>query len=66
MEAANAIAIVVGLCGMSGCIFTALRFRRDDTAQIVSQQSTVLHDMEAIAAQLRIQLEDCEQRGRRS
>ena len=66
MDAQNAIAIVIGLCGLSGCVFTALRFRRDDTAQIVSQQSTVLHDMEAIAVQLRVQLEDCEKRGRRS
>jgi hypothetical protein len=64
VDAANVIAIVIGLCGLSGCVFTALRFRRDDTTSIVTQQSTVLHDMEAIAAQLRIQLEDCEQRGR--
>ena len=64
MDPANAIAIVIGLTGMSGCIFTALRFRRDDTASIVSQQSTIVHDMETLTAGLRLALEDCEKRGR--
>ena len=55
---ANAVAIVIGLAGLSGCIFTALRYRRDDTTAIVNQQSTILHDMQAVNFELREQVKE--------
>ena len=65
MDPANVIAIVVGLTGLSGCVFTALKWRREDTASLVQSQSTVVHDMQAINVELRTALEDCK-RGRRA
>jgi uncharacterized membrane protein len=56
------IAALMLLGSLGGIIFTALRFRRDDTAVIVSTQSTVVHDIQAMNAELRQALEDC--RGR--
>ena len=53
MDAASWLAIVTGLLGLSGLIFTALHFRTDDTKAIVDQQSTVLHDMATLNDELR-------------
>ena len=47
------LSIIIGICGLGGLIFTALRFRRDDTTSIVQQQSTLVHDMETIVSRLR-------------
>ena len=47
------IAIVIGVAGLAGVIFTALRFRRDDTTAVVTQQSTILNDMKALNGELR-------------
>lgn len=47
------ISIVIGVCGLGGLIFTALRFRRDDSTAIVQQQSTLVNDMELIVNRLR-------------
>ena len=63
IEAASVIAIVIGLCGLSGCVFTALKYNRDDTTAIVGQQSTLVHDMQAVTAELRQALQDCRERG---
>ena len=35
-------------------MFTALRFRRDDTTAIVSQQDTILNDFKSLNEELRI------------
>lgn len=48
------LAIVIGLMGLGGIIFTALRFRRDDTTAIVGQQDTILKDFKALNEELRI------------
>jgi hypothetical protein len=53
------IALAIALMGLGGLVFTALRFNRDDTSAIVSQQSTVLHDMQAINEELRHERDDC-------
>jgi uncharacterized coiled-coil DUF342 family protein len=47
------IGIVIGLTGLSGVIFTALRWRRDDTSAAVQTQSTVLGDMARLNDELR-------------
>lgn len=47
------IPLVIGIFGVAGLIFTALKYNRDDTTAIVSQQSTVLNDMRALNDELR-------------
>lgn len=57
IEAGNAIAIAIGLMGLSGCIFTALRFRRDDTTALVSQQDFIVNEMKSLNEELRLSTE---------
>jgi uncharacterized coiled-coil DUF342 family protein len=47
------LSIAIGLIGLGGLVFTALRFRRDDTTAIVTQQSTLMDDMKALNDELR-------------
>ena len=47
------LALVIGLVGLAGVIFTALRFRRDDTTAVVNQQSVIVNDMKTINEELR-------------
>lgn len=47
------LALVIGLVGLAGVIFTALRFRRDDTTAVVTQQSVIVNDMKTINEELR-------------
>ena len=63
---ADAVALVIGIAGLGGLVFTALRYRRDDTTAIVTQQSTIVHDMETLTAGLRAALADCEEHARRA
>lgn len=48
----GAIALVIGIMGLGGILFTALRFNRDDTTAIVGQQSTVLNSMHTLNTDL--------------
>ena len=66
MSVSEIIALVIGLSGLSGLVFTALRYRRDDTTAIVNQQSTILHDIQTLNGELRLALQNCEERGRAS
>ena len=54
IDPAGLIAIVIGLTGLGGVVFTALRFRRDDTSAIVTQQDTILKDFKSLNEELRI------------
>jgi predicted phage gp36 major capsid-like protein len=47
------ISLSIGILGVVGLIFTALRFRRDDTTAIVQQQSVVFDDLKALNEELR-------------
>jgi uncharacterized coiled-coil DUF342 family protein len=50
----EAIALVTGVVGLAGVLFTALRFRREDTSAVVSTQSQILLDMKALNDELRV------------
>jgi hypothetical protein len=52
------VALAIGVAGLGGLVFTALRYRRDDTTAIVQQQSTILHDMQALNAELRVRVDE--------
>jgi uncharacterized protein YbjT (DUF2867 family) len=54
----DALALVIGVAGLGGLVFTALRYRRDDTTAIVQQQSTILHDMQALNSELRMRVSE--------
>ena len=58
VDAGALIAIVTGILGLAGIVFTALKFNRDDTTSIVSQQSGVLKDMATLNDDLRATVSD--------
>jgi prephenate dehydrogenase len=58
LDLAGLLAIAIGIAGLGGLVFTALRFRRDDTSAIVSQQSTILRDMQALNSELRSRVDE--------
>jgi hypothetical protein len=47
------ISLSIGIIGLGGLLFTALRFRRDDTTAIVTQQSAIFDDMKKLNEELR-------------
>ena len=53
LTAAEFAALALGVFGVAGVLLTALRWRRDDTTAVVTQQSTILHDMQAVNTELR-------------
>jgi len=54
MDAAQFLALVIGVFGVLGVIFTALRYNRDDTTAIVSQQNTITTEMKMLNDELRM------------
>lgn len=48
------LSIVLGICGLGGLIFTALRWRRDDTGSLVGQQDTILNEMKVLNEENRL------------
>lgn len=59
MDAGTLLAIITGIMGLAGLIYTALSWRRNDDKAVVEQQSVVLHDMGTLNDELRKALEDC-------
>ena len=50
---ANAIPIIIGLLGLAGIIFTALKYNRDDTTAVMNQQHTIMGEMKTLNDELR-------------
>lgn len=59
------LALVVGLVGLAGVIFTALRYNRDDTTAIVQQQSVIVGDMKGLNEELRKRTEELREENER-
>ena len=53
IDLTTALPLVIGLMGLGGLVFTALRFRRDDTSAIVNQQDTIFTELRALNDELR-------------
>ncbi|HWI67939.1 MAG TPA: hypothetical protein VNS88_06140 [Nitrospiraceae bacterium] len=51
------VTLAIGVFGLAGVIFTALKFNRDDTTAIVSQQNTLMGDMKMLNDELRTSTE---------
>lgn len=49
------ITLFIGVVGLVGLIFTALRFRRDDTTAVVTQQQAIVAGMKTLNEELRAQ-----------
>ena len=54
---AELVTLAIAVAGLGGLIFTALRFRRDDTSSIVSQQDFIVNEMKSLNDELRITTE---------
>ena len=54
---ATALPIIIGIMGLAGIVFTALRFGRDDTTQVVNQQATITAEMKTLNDELRVTTE---------
>lgn len=50
---AATLPLVIGILGLGGLVFTALRFRRDDTTAILTQQNTIMGEMKTLNDELR-------------
>ena len=50
---ANALPIIIGLFGIAGLLFTAMKYNRDDTTAVVSQQNVIVSDMKTLNDELR-------------
>ena len=48
MNPAPYLSIILGILGLAGIVFTALRYRRDDTTALVGQQDTIVNEMRAL------------------
>lgn len=42
------LSLIIGICGLAGIVFTALRYRRDDTTALVGQQDTIVNEMKVL------------------
>ena len=52
-EAAQLITLGIAVLGLGGLIFTALKFNRDDTTSILTQQDTIVGEMRLLNEELR-------------
>lgn len=50
---ATALPIIIGIMGLAGVVFTALRFGRDDTTAVVTQQAQITAEMQTLNIELR-------------
>lgn len=54
MDVAEWTAIAVGVFGLAGVVFTAMKFNRDDTTAVVGQQTQILTNMKTLNEELRL------------
>ena len=53
MDLSGIVSLAIAVMGLGGVVFTALRFRRDDTTAIVAQQDTLFGELRALNDELR-------------
>lgn len=58
IDLVTALPLVIGLMGLCGLVFTALRFRRDDTTAVIDQQSKITAEMKTLADEQRAHTEE--------
>ena len=53
MDLSGIVSLAIAGLGLGGLVFTALRWRRDDTTAIVGQQDTLFGEMRTLNDELR-------------
>ena len=48
VDVSQLVALAIGVFGIGGLVFTALRYNRDDTTAIVNQQAQITAEMETL------------------
>ena len=61
-SAGEILSIVLGVLGVAGIIFTALKFNRDDTTAIVTQQGELYGEMKMLNDEVRQSRDECLER----
>jgi hypothetical protein len=51
---AQALPLIIGLLGVAGLVFTALKYNRDDTTAVLQQQNVIVGDMKTLNDELRV------------
>lgn len=49
----NVLPLIIGILGLAGLIFTALRYGRDDTTAVINQQAQITSEMKTLNDELR-------------
>ena len=55
---AEALPLIIGLLGLGGIVFTALKYNRDDTTAVMGQQNTIVGEMKTLNDELRVTTHD--------
>jgi hypothetical protein len=50
----QALPLIIGIFGIAGLIFTALKYNRDDTTAVLTQQNTIVGEMKTLNDELRV------------
>ena len=50
---------MIGILGVTGLVFTALHYNRDDTTAVVTQQAQITTQMKALNDELRAEIDEC-------
>ena len=53
MDLSGVVSLAIAGLGLGGLVFTALRWRRDDTTAIVTQQDTIFNELRTLNDELR-------------
>lgn len=53
IDIASLLALAIGVIGLAGVLFTALRFRRDDTSAVINQQAAITAEMKTLSDEQR-------------
>ena len=54
---ATALPLMISIIGLAGLVFTAMRYGRDDTTQVVTQQAQITAEMKTLNDELRLTAE---------
>jgi cell division protein FtsB len=47
------VSLIIGVLGVAGLVFTALKYNRDDTTAVLGQQNTIVSEMKTLMDELR-------------
>ena len=49
----SVLPLIIGILGLAGLIFTAMRYGRDDTTAVINQQAQITAEMKTLNDELR-------------